>query len=69
MEKLIRIIVDPTTAGRGQYVIGGVRLVRPRNDQELGKELRTTEVRVHSESEARALSSLVRRTDGMRITA
>lgn len=68
MDKLIRIIIDPTSVGRGQYMIGGVRFCRPRNDKELGKELRTTEVRVHSEGEARALSSLVRRTEGMSIT-
>lgn len=67
MNRLIRIVIDPQIQP-GQYLVGGVRLVVPGNDRNLGRELRTTEVRVHSAREAEVLRSTVRRTEGVELT-
>lgn len=68
MNKLIRIVVDPRVEP-GNYIVGGVQLVHPKNDRELGQELRTTRVRVHSKDEARHLAGIVNRTEGLELVA
>jgi hypothetical protein len=54
MKTIVRIIVDPKVE-HGTFVIGGARIVRPKNDMDLARELRTKEVRVHDETAARII--------------
>lgn len=61
--RLVRIIIDPEKAAPGEYVIGGVRIVEADDDAALGRELRTKEVRVHSEREAAVLRAQIAESD------
>lgn len=64
--KLIRgIVVDSVPPGK--FEVGGVRIVDG-DDETLGRELRTTEVRCHSSEELHRLCAMVEATDGMEMT-
>jgi len=67
--RLVRIIIDPEKAAPGEYVIGGVRIVEAGDDAALGRELRTKEVRVHSETEASSLRALIAENDELELVA
>lgn len=47
----VKIIVD-VRVPLGAYQVGGVRIVRPQTDADLGRELRTKEVRVPTQEAA-----------------
>lgn len=50
LPRLVRIVTDERVPP-GEFHVGGVRVVNPRTDEDLGRELRTTEVRVHGDAE------------------
>lgn len=54
MKTIIRIVIDPEVP-EGSVMTGGARIVIPKNDQDLGRELRTQVVRVNNEGDAAAL--------------
>jgi hypothetical protein len=61
--RLVRIIIDPEKVAPGEYAIGGVRIVECGDDAALGRELRTKEVRVHSETEAARMREMIAESD------
>lgn len=64
--RLIRIVIDESVEPN-HYVIGGVRVVNPRTDEELGRELRTTEVRVPDAAGYNAVRTVVGKTKGLEL--
>lgn len=63
MTKIVRIIADCTVPA-GKYAIGGVRIVdggiaHPEGDAQLGRELRTVEVRCYGVEEADRMRAIV----------
>lgn len=66
MNKLVRI-VEGASVPIGFYSIGGARIVQPLSDEELGRELRTVEVRCHDASMAAAMAKIVNQTDGLEL--
>lgn len=54
MKKIIRIVIDYTVP-EGSIMIGGARIITPKDDQDLGRELRTQVVRVNNATDAAAL--------------
>lgn len=63
--KLVRIVIDANVPV-GKYEIPGVRIVDPTSDEELGRELRTVEVRC-GQREVAALRRIVEADDGMEL--
>lgn len=49
MRKRVEIVVDRKLAP-DEVAVGGVRIVHPRNDEELGRELRTMKIACHPSS-------------------
>lgn len=62
---LVRIVVVGDVAP-GKYKVGGVRVVEPTSDEEMGRELRTVEVRCGAE-ESHWLRRLVEGDDRMEL--
>lgn len=60
--KLIRIVEDKLVAP-GVYVVGGVRVVDAYSDEDLGRELRTIEIRVHGDQEAHKVREIIEESD------
>lgn len=54
MKTIIRIAIDPEVP-EGSVMTGGARIVTPKDDQDLGRELRTQVVRVNNATDAAAL--------------
>lgn len=65
-KRLVRIIIDSSVAP-GAFHIGGTRVVDA-PDGELGRELRTTEVRVNGAKEVGTLRWQVARSDELELT-
>ncbi len=68
MTTLVRIVLEGRVPA-GRYSLGGVRIVQPTDDAELGRELRTVEVRCRSEREAAALRQIVEQESGLELVA
>ncbi len=65
--RLVRIVFSDDVAA-GTFVLDGVRIVTPADDEALGRELRTVEVRVHGNQDGMAIRQIVEKTDDLELT-
>jgi len=56
---LVEVLIEPEIEP-GAYRVGGVRILSDPTDEEMGRALRTKQVRVHSETEAKKVRRIVR---------
>lgn len=68
MTRLVHIIEDPERVERGSYAIGGLKIMSgDATDEDIGRGLRTTLVRVHDQEGREDIERMVRGADDLEL--
>jgi hypothetical protein len=68
VKRLVHIVIDPEKVAQGSYAVGGVKILDgTATDEDIGRGLRTTVVRVHDEDGAEEIRQIVALDDNLEL--
>lgn len=68
MTRLVHIVIDPEKVAPGEFAVGGIKIMKgTATDEDIGRGLRTTVVRVHNEEGAQEIHDLVAANDDLEL--